>query len=109
MIFSRVLAMLAMVVSAASAASAPTFVFPTTGQSATQQAVLLAIDPVAWPIRGGLGIFMSKPAVRAEPVLVPTRGDPNAPDNIATQHYGTVMFDEGRFRMWYYALHLAPD
>src|SRR5688572_13160300 len=101
--------MMALAVSTVSTASTPTFMFPTTGQSAAQQAVLFAIDPVAWPLRGGLGTFMSKPVIRPEPVLIPTRDDPNAPDNVATHHYGTVIFDEGRFRMWYYAVHLSPD
>ena len=45
---------------------------------------------------------MSKPVVRPEPVLIPTRDDPNAPDNVATHHYGTVMFDWG-------ALALLPE
>ena len=82
--------------------SATTFRFPETGQSASDQAVLLAIDPVSWPIRGGLGIFLSKPRVRREPVLTPSRDNPKAPDNVATHHYGTVLLDEGKFRMWYY-------
>ena len=85
------------------------FRFPETGQSAPGQAMLLAVDHVSWPLRGGLGVFMSKPKVRAEPVLTPSRDNPSAPDNIATHHYGTVMLDDGKFRMWYYPVHSTLD
>jgi len=49
--------------------------------------------------------------VRREPVLAPSPADSNAPDNLATHFYGTVLHDGGKFRMWYYACHrgLNPD
>lgn len=50
---------------------------------------------------------MSKPSVRLEPVLTPRRGDPKAPDNMMACFYGTVLHEDGRFRMWYYACHFA--
>ncbi|MSU65368.1 MAG: hypothetical protein EXS38_04530 [Opitutus sp.] len=71
--------------------------------------MLLAVDDVSWPFRGNLTLFMSKPKVRPEPVLIPSRDNPNAPDNIATHHYGTVLLDEGKFRMWYYPVHSSQD
>ena len=33
---------------------------------------------------------------------MPTRGNPRAPDSLAVHFYGTVLFDQGRFLMWYY-------
>ncbi len=30
--------------------------------------------------------------------------DPSKPDYIATHFYGTVLFDQGKYRMWYYGL-----
>ena len=67
-------------------------------------AVLLGIDDHLLPLRRNLALYLSKPEVRAEPVLTPDRGNPKAPDFIATQFYGTVLHDQGRFRMWYYGL-----
>jgi hypothetical protein len=72
---------------------------------------LLAIDEVAWPMRKNVCLKLGKPAVRREPVLTPSPIDSNAPDNMGAHFYGTVLHDEGRFRMWYYACHrgMNPD
>src|SRR5690606_21056757 len=43
------------------------------------------------------------------PVLAPSRDDPNAPDFLAAHFYGTVLFDEGRYRMWYYPVSHGKD
>ncbi len=64
-------------------------------------ALLLAIDDHLLPIQRN---YYSKPQVRQEPVLTPSRQDPSKPDYIATHFYGTVLFDEGKYRMWYYAV-----
>lgn len=80
------------------------FAFPKTGL-VVERAVLLAIDDNSLPLRKNLCYYLSKPRVRPEPVLVPNRGDPKAPDNVAAHFYGAVLQDEGRFRMWYYAVH----
>jgi hypothetical protein len=80
------------------------FTFPSTGIR-TCQAVLLAIDDVSLPLRRNLCVYLSKPTVRPEPVLVPERGDPTAPDHYAAFFYGTVLNDGAKFRMWYYGLH----
>jgi hypothetical protein len=71
--------------------------------------ILLAIDDAALPLRKDVGLYLSAPAVRREPVLAP--GPAGSPDDCATHFYGTVLHDEGRFRMWYYACHwgLNPD
>ena len=66
---------------------------------------LLAIDSVSLPLRRNLCLYLPKPTVRTEPVLVPTRGDPDAPDNAATHFYGGVVHEGGTYRMWYYACH----
>src|ERR1043166_2629494 len=67
--------------------------------------MLLAIDDEMLPWKRGLCYYLSKPQVRAEPVLWPRRDDPNAPDQLATHFYGSVLYDQGKFRMWYYAAH----
>ena len=79
------------------------FGIPATGQNVAGQIMLLAVDDESWPLRSGLTLFLSKPSVRKEPVLTPSRDNLNSPDYLATSFYGTVLFDEGKFRMWYYA------
>ena len=66
--------------------------------------LLLAIDDHSLPFRRHLTYYMSKPDVRKEPVLTPSFDDPNAPDHQVANFYGTVLHDEGRFRIWYYAM-----
>ncbi|HJN18585.1 MAG TPA: hypothetical protein QGH10_23995, partial [Armatimonadota bacterium] len=87
------------------------FLFPTTGASTGGRAVLLAIDDASLPLKSNLCYYLTKPSVREKPVLTPSRDDPDAPDYLATHFYGTVLFDEGKFRMWYYPCHLGrnPD
>lgn len=65
---------------------------------------LLAIDDHALPLRRELCYFLSQPAVRAEPVLTPSRDNPHATDGVAAHFYGTVIRDGGKFRMWYYGV-----
>lgn len=87
------------------------FSFPSTGVSVEGDAVLLAVDDVSLPLKRNLAYFITKPEVRAEPVLTPSRDHRDAPDYLATHFYGTVLHDEGTFRMWYYPCHLGrnPD
>lgn len=66
------------------------------------QTLLLAIDDHLLPLRRHLCHYLTKPTVRREPVLAPTRDNPLAPDTLAAHFYGTVLHDGGRFRMWYY-------
>ena len=66
--------------------------------------LLLAIDDHSLPFRRHLAYYLTKPDVRKEPVLSPSSQDPNAPDHRVANFYGTVLHDEGRFRMWYYAM-----
>ena len=80
------------------------FEFPTIGGAVDKQAVLLAIDDALLPLKKNLCYYLSKPQVRPEPVLQPQRDNPNAPDDTATHFYGTVIHDEGRFRLWHYAV-----
>jgi hypothetical protein len=44
-------------------------------------------------------------------VLEPSPRHSNAPDNLAAHFYGTVLHENGKFRMWYYACHWGhnPD
>jgi len=78
------------------------FFFPATGVRIAGQAVLLAIDDVSLPLKNNLCYFLSKPEVRLEPVLTPSRDNPDAPDYLAAHFYGTVLHDNSKFRMWYY-------
>jgi hypothetical protein len=95
--------------SPATTGAAAGFSFPSTGVRVPQQAVLLAIDDQVLPWKSTLCYYMSKPDVRQEPVLRPSRNDPRAPDYLAAHFYGTVLHDQGRFRMWYYAIHRQDD
>ena len=73
------------------------------GKSASQDTLLLAIDDHLLPLRHCLCYYISKPDVRKEPILLPRIDDPLAPDCVGAFYYGTVLHDEGKFRMWYYA------
>lgn len=68
------------------------------------QALLLAIDTHLLPINRNLSLYYSTPQTRPEPLLTPSRDDPSKPDYIASHFYGTVLFDQGKYRMWYYGL-----
>lgn len=71
--------------------------------------LLLAIDDAALPFRKNLGLYLSKPKVRPEPVLQPSPFGSGAPDDLAAHFYGTVLQDGGKFRMWYYACHWGKN
>lgn len=88
-----------------------TFHFPTTGARAEGTATLLAIDDASLTLRRSLCMNISKPVVRAEPVLTPSLDNPDAPDALETFFYGTVLHEDGRFRMWYYptSVGMSPD
>ena len=70
---------------------------------------MLAIDNESWPLSRNLCLYLSKPTVRAEPVLSPEQGSADAPDNAAAHFYGGVVHDAGKYRMWYYACHWEGD
>lgn len=74
-----------------------------------KNSLLLAIDETALTVRKNLCYYMTRPEVRREPVLSPSPFESNAPDNLATHFYGTVLHEEGRFRMWYYACHFGKN
>lgn len=81
-----------------------TVTFPTIGTSVDGQATLLAIDNCSFPLQKDLCYYMTKPQVLPEPVLKPESDDPKAPDHVAAHFYGTVLQENGKFRMWYYGL-----
>lgn len=83
--------------------------FPSLASKARGTSVLLAIDDYSLPIKSNLCLYLSKPEVRREPVLTPSRDNPQAPDFIGTHFYGTVLHDAGTFRMWYYGLHFGKE
>lgn len=86
-----------------------TFCFPTMGVEVERHAILLAIDDYLLPLKRNLCHYLTKPAVRAEPVLLPSHNQPDAPDYLSTSFYGAVLLDEGRFRMWYCPSTLDPN
>jgi hypothetical protein len=65
----------------------------------------LAIDDTAFPLRRNLCLYLSKPAVRPEPVLEPEHDRSDAPDQAAAHFYGGVVHEGDKYRMWYYACH----
>jgi hypothetical protein len=71
--------------------------------------LLLAIDDVSLPFRKNVGLYLSRPKVRPEPVLTPSPFGSGAPDDLAAHFYGTVLRDGHKFRMWYYACHWGKN
>jgi hypothetical protein len=73
--------------------------------------LLLAIDNESLPFLHNVGLSLSEPQVRSEPVLMPSTFGSGAPDDLAAHFYGTVLHEGGKFRMWYYACHwgMNPD
>lgn len=84
--------------------TATKFHFPTIGSSAEGEATLLAIDNYSLPLQKNLCYYLSKPKVRKEAILQPRRDDPTAPDSVAAHFYGTVIQENGKFRLWYYGV-----
>lgn len=71
--------------------------------------ILLAIDNVSLPLRRNLALHLTRPSVRSEPVLRPRRDDPAAPDQLACIFYGTVLHEQGKYRMWYHPVAKGVD
>ena len=99
-------ALLALATALPSFAADRSFYFPTTGVRAEGRALLLAIDDQLLPLRDNVVEHLTKPKQRKEPVLSPSSDDPLAPDQVGAHFYGAVIRDNGRFRMWYYAVGL---
>jgi hypothetical protein len=78
------------------------------GAPAVPRVLWLAIDTRAFPMRQNLTLYLTHPRVRREPVLAPSAA-PDAPDNVATYLYGTVLHEGDKFRMWYYGLHATSS
>jgi hypothetical protein len=79
------------------------------GSEVIHRATLLAIDDTSLPLRKNVGLYLSKPNVRAEAVLKPSPFGSGAPDDLAAHFYGTVLRDGAKFRMWYYACHWGKN
>lgn len=89
--------------------STPGFALPSVGMAELQEVTMLGIDDALLPFKRDLCLTMTKPSVRAEPVLGPSPFESNAPDNLAAHFYGTVLADGAGFRMWYYACHYGKN
>lgn len=81
--------------------------FPSIDLHAGSQAMILAVDDFLLPLRRNLCFYLTKPDVRPEPVLTPSSDNARAPDEVAAHFYGTVLHDDGEYRMWYYGLSLG--
>lgn len=69
----------------------------------TRAKTLFAFDDVSIPLTQNLKLEMRSPARHpANPVVA--RGGPGSPDSWAVQFYGSVIRDQGKFRMWYAAV-----
>lgn len=67
-----------------------------------EERVLFAFDSVSIPHTQNLRLEMAVPVRHlANPVL--RRGDPGSPDAMGVQFYGSVIREEGKFRLWYVA------
>lgn len=84
------------------------FFFPSTGVAVGEQALLLGIDNYLLPLRENVCLYLSKPTYRKNPVLAPSKENVNAPDQVASHFYGTVLKDNGKYRMWYYPCWSKP-
>lgn len=73
------------------------------------QTLLLAIDSVSLPLRRNLTLHITKPYVHPEPVLTPRLNEHKMPDHLAAHFYGTVLYEDGKFRMWYSPCGKGPD
>ena len=65
--------------------------------------MMLGIDDHLFPLKSNLTLYLSKPECRDEPVLKPSRENPDAPDQLAAHFYGAVLYETDKFRMWYNA------
>jgi hypothetical protein len=75
---------------------------PASGVS-VDEATLFAFDDVAIPFTHNLRLSMHQPRKHpANPVL--PRGKPGMPDEFGAQFYGSILRDNGKFRMWYVAV-----
>ena len=63
---------------------------------------LFAFDQVSIPLTQNLRLEMRNPQRYAENPVV-GRGKPGSPDSWAVQFYGSVIRENGKFRMWYVA------
>ncbi len=69
----------------------------------TQAITLFAFDELAIPFKQNLRLEMKEPQRHpANPVVA--RGEPGKPDSWAVQFYGSVIREEGKFKMWYVAV-----
>lgn len=87
------------------------FTLPESNVTVKDRVLLLAIDDQSLQNKESLVLTLSQPKVRQAPVLTPEWGNSNAPDSMASHFYGTVLYDQGKYRMWYYAVSLRaqPD
>lgn len=67
--------------------------------------LFLAIDNESLPLTRHLCLYLTRPVVRSEPVLTPEPRHSDAPDNAAVHFYGGVVYEHGKYRMWYYPCH----
>ena len=67
------------------------------------EVTLFSFDNVSIPFTHNLRLAMCRPERHAANPVV-RRGGPGTPDEFGVQFYGSVVRDQGRFRMWYIAV-----
>jgi len=82
------------------ASAAQTHAATTTTPSAS--ATLFAFDDVSIPHRQNLRLTMHQPQKHPSNPVVP-HGQPGDPDEYRAQFYGSIVRENGKFRMWYIA------
>ncbi|MBL9199648.1 MAG: hypothetical protein JNL39_04035 [Opitutaceae bacterium] len=68
----------------------------------TQATTLFAFDDLSIPLTQNLRVAMRAPQRHPANPVVP-RGPADAPDSWAVQFYGSIIRDQGKFRLWYVA------
>jgi len=68
----------------------------------TEMTTLFAFDDISIPYTQNLKLEMRLPERHSENPVVP-RGEPGTPDSRAVQFYGSIIRENGKFRMWYAA------
>ena len=81
-------------------------ILPSTAHAMTppqNELTFFAFDNHSIPFSRNLSLTMNRPVKFAENPVLP-RGEAGAPDHFGVQFYGSVVEDQGKFRMWYVAM-----
>ncbi len=74
-----------------------------TEPASPSETTLFVFDNQSVPFSRNLQLTMHQPVKHPGNPVLP-RGNPGAPDSYGVQFYGSVLHDQGKYRMWYVAL-----